>query len=56
MTNKIPRVVYLDYETDEDLGSLAYNLQINKIEVIKKLITEGLRLGILEDYFKTPKD
>lgn len=50
MSDKVPRTVMIDVETDEDLGHLAYNLKINKVEVIRRLIEKGLEDGILEDY------
>jgi len=38
----------LETETDQDLADLAYNLKVNKQEVIKRLIEKGLDEGILE--------
>lgn len=46
--NKVARTIHLDKELDEDIGHLAYNLKINKLEVIKQLIEKGLDEGILE--------
>jgi hypothetical protein len=48
MTDKVSRTVMLDPQTDKDLADLAYNLKINKQEVIKRLIEKGLDDGILE--------
>ena len=48
MSSKVSRTVYLDLETDEELGNVAYNLKCNKLEVIKMLIEKGLKSGILE--------
>jgi len=56
MKDKVPRTVYLDPETDEDLGHVAYNLRCNKAEVIKRLIEKGLELGIVEEYEEEEKD
>jgi ABC-type phosphate transport system permease subunit len=50
MNKKVQRTITIDQEVDEDISSLAYNLGINKLEVIKKLIVEGLDRGILEDF------
>jgi predicted DNA-binding protein len=52
MNKKVQRTITIDQEVDEDISSLAYNLGINKLEVIKKLIEEGLDRGILEDFGK----
>ena len=56
MKDKVPRTVYLDHEMDTELGYVAYNLKINKLEVIKRLIERGLYLGILEDYSEEEMD
>lgn len=55
MTNKVPRTVYLDKETDDELGNVAYNLKCNKIEVMKRLIEKGLELGIIEEFEEVEK-
>ena len=46
--NTVARTIHLDKELDEDIGHLAYNLKINRLEVIKRLIEKGLDEGILE--------
>lgn len=56
MKPKVPRTVYLDAETDEELGLVAYNLKCNKLEVIKRLIEKGLELGIVEEYEEEEED
>lgn len=48
MKDKVPRTVYIDKETDEELGHVAYNLKCNKIEVMRRLIEKGLELGVVE--------
>lgn len=48
MNDKVSRTVLLDMQTDQDLADLAYNLNINKREVMKMLIEKGLDDGILE--------
>ena len=50
MNDKVPRTVYIDTETDDELGHVAYNLKCNKLEVMRRLIEKGLEEGILEDY------
>jgi len=48
MSDKVSRTVLLDPQTDKDLADLAYNLKLNRQEVIEKLIEKGLDDGILE--------
>jgi len=50
MSEKVLRTIMLDTETDKDLGHLAYNLKINKVEVMRRLIEKGLEDGILEEF------